>query len=47
MVLSFSSGIGVKQKFLWSFNIMRKPHAWEKSGSEVMANNGFQPMRFQ
>ena len=25
------SGIGVKQKFLWSFNILQKLHAWEKS----------------
>ena len=25
------SGIGVKQNFLWSFNILWKLHAWEKS----------------
>ena len=33
------SGIGVKQKFLWPFKIMRKHHAWKKSGSQVMAKN--------
>ena len=37
------SGIGVNRKFLWSFNILRKVHAWEKSGSQVIAKNGSQP----
>ena len=41
------SGIGVKQKFLWPFKIMRKHHAWKKSGSQVMVKNGSRPMRFQ
>ena len=41
------SGIGVKRKFLWSFNILQKLHAWEKSGSQVVAKNGSWPMRFQ
>ena len=27
------SGIVVKQKLLWSFNILQKLHTWEKSGS--------------
>ena len=40
-------GIGAKQKFLWSFNILWKLHAWEKSVSQVMANTGSQQMRFQ
>ena len=26
---------------------MRKLYAWEKSVSQVIAKNGFQPMRFQ
>ena len=35
------SGIVVKRKFLWSFNILLKLHTWEKSGSQViMAKNG-------
>ena len=29
------SGISVKRKFLWSFNILQKSHAWEKSGSQL------------
>ena len=33
--------------YLWSFNILRKLHAWEKSGSQVTAKNGSRPMRFQ
>ena len=41
------SGICVKQKFLWFINILCKLHAWEKSGSQVIAQNGSQPMRFQ
>ena len=38
------SGIGVKWKFVWFINIMPKLHAWEKSGSQVIAKNGSQPM---
>ena len=41
------SGIYVKLKFLWFINILRKLHAWEKSGSQVIAKNGSRPMRFQ
>ena len=41
------SGIGVKRKFLWSFDILQKLHAWEKSRSQVGAKNGCWPMRFQ
>ena len=41
------SGICVKWKFLWFINILRKLHAWEKSGSQVIAKNGSRPMRFQ
>ena len=41
------SGICVKRKFLWFINILQKLHAWEKSGSQVIAKNGFWPMRFQ
>ena len=41
------SGICVKRKFLWFINILRKLHAWEKSGSQVIAKNGSRPMRFQ
>ena len=41
------SGICVKQKFLWFINILQKLHAWEKSGSQVIAKNGSRPMRFQ
>ena len=41
------SGIGVKQKFLWSINILQKLHAWQKSGSQVVAKSGSRPMRFQ
>ena len=41
------SGIYVKQKFLWFINILRKLHAWEKSGSQVIAKNCSRPMRFQ
>ena len=31
------SGIGVKQKFLWSSNILWKLHVREKSSSHVMS----------
>ena len=41
------SGICVKWKFLWLINILWKLHAWEKSGSQVLADNVSQPMRFQ
>ena len=41
------SGICVKRTFLWFIDILRKLHAWEKSGSQVIAQNGSQPMRFQ
>ena len=41
------AGIFVKWKFLRLINILRKLHAWEKSGSQVIAKNGSQPMRFQ
>ena len=41
------SGIFVKLKFLWFINILRKLHAWEKSGSQVTDKNGSRPMRFQ
>ena len=44
---SVLSGICVKQKFLWFINILRKLHAWEKSGSQVIAKNVSWPMRFQ
>ena len=39
-------GICVKRKFLWFINILQKQHAWEKSGSQVIAKNYSQPMRF-
>ena len=38
------SGICVKRKFLWFINNL---HAWEKSGSQVLAKNCSRPMRFQ
>ena len=41
------SEICVKWKFLWFINILRKLHAWEKSGSQVIAKNGSWSMRFQ
>ena len=44
---SVLSGICVKQKFLWFINILCKLHAWEKSGSQVIAQNCSQPTRFQ
>ena len=40
-------GICVKRKFLWLINILRKLHAWEKSGSQIIAKNCSWPMRFQ
>ena len=40
------SGICVKRK-LWFINVLRKLHAWEKSGSQVIAKNESRPMRFQ
>ena len=40
-------GICVKWKFLWFINILWKLYAWEKSGSQVIAKNDSQPMRFQ
>ena len=43
----FLSEIGVKSKFLWFINILRKLHAREKSGAQVIAKNGSPPMRFQ
>ena len=41
------SGICVKSKFLWFINILRKLHAWGKSGSQVIVKNGSRPMSFQ
>ena len=41
------SGICVKWKFLWYINILQKLHAWEISGSQVIAKNGSQPVRFR
>ena len=41
------SGICVKRKFLWFINFLQKRHAWEKSGSQVIAENGSRRMRFQ
>ena len=41
------SGICVKRKLLWFINILRKLHALEKSGSQVIAKNCSWPMRFQ
>ena len=41
------SGICVKWKFLRFINILRKLHAWEKPGSQVIAKNGSRPMIFQ
>ena len=41
------SGICVKWKFLWYINILQKLHASEISGSQVIAKNGSQPVRFQ
>ena len=40
------SGICVKRMFLWFINILQKLHAWEKSGSQVIAKNGSRPVRF-
>ena len=41
------SGICVKWKFLWFINILQKLHAWEISGSQVIAKKGSRPMKFQ
>ena len=41
------SGIGVKGKLLWTFNILGKLHAWETSRSQVMDKSGSWPMTFQ
>ena len=41
------SEICVKRKFLWFINILRKLHAREKSGSQVITKNVPLPMRFQ
>ena len=41
------SGIFVKRKFLWLISILRKLHAWKKSGFQVIAENFSWPMRFQ
>ena len=41
------SGIFVKWKLLWFINILREPHALEKSGSQVTAKNGSRLVRFQ
>ena len=30
------SGICIKRKFSWFIDILRKLHAWEKSGSQVI-----------
>ena len=40
------SGICVKRRFLWFINILRKLHAWEKSGSQVITKNCSWSMRF-
>ena len=34
------SRICVKGKFFWFINIVRKLHAWQKSGSQIIAKNG-------
>ena len=45
---SVLSGIGVKQKYLRSSNVLQKLHAWKKIWFvSYMAKNGSQPMRFQ
>ena len=47
-VISFVWNLeSVKWTFFWFINILWKMHAWEKSGSEVIAKNGARPMRFQ
>ena len=40
-------GICVKRKSMWLINILRKLHAWEISGSQVIAKDCSQPIRFQ
>ena len=41
------SGIFVKRKFLRFITILRKLHAWEEPGSQAMAEESSQGMRFQ
>ena len=41
------SGTCVKRKFLWFINILQKLHAWEESGSQIIAKDCSPPMRFQ
>ena len=41
------SGVSVKREFLWFIDILRKLHAWVKSGSQVIAKDISRPMRFQ
>ena len=38
------SGVCKARAFI---DILQKLHAWEKCGSQVIAKNGSQPMRFQ
>ena len=40
-------GICVKRKSMWLINILRKLHAWEISGSQVIAKDCSQPIKFQ
>ena len=47
IMLLVLSRVRVKQKFLWFINNLQKLHAWEKSGSQVIVENGSWPMRFQ
>ena len=41
------SGVCVKRKFLWFIYILRKLHAYEKSGSLVIAKIGSRPVKSQ
>ena len=41
------TGVCVKRKFIWLIDILRKLHAWAKSGSQDVAKNGSWPVRFQ
>ena len=47
IMLLVLSRVRVKQKFLWFINNLQKLHAWEKSGSQVIVENGSWPMSFQ
>ena len=47
IMLLVLSGICIKRKLLWFINILQKLHAWEKSGSQVIAKNCSWLMRFQ